>query len=50
MEDRQILVGVLIGNLIIHAKRTKSRLLMKRDIEKVYDQVDWSFVDFVCEN
>ena len=45
MEGRQILDASLIANEVIDSILKKERgLLYKLDIEKAYDQIDWSFV------
>ena len=46
---RQILDGVLIANELIDSrKRSKvDGFLLKIDLEKAYDHVDWNFVDYM---
>ena len=52
MEGRQILYAVLIANESIDSvlKNNKNGILCKLDIEKTYDNVDWSFLLSYAEN
>lgn len=49
VKDRQILDGILIANEVVdEARRSKKDLLLfKVDFEKVYDSVDWGYLDEV---
>ena len=46
MKGRQILDAVLIANEVIDLilKNNESGILCKLDIEKAYDNVDWTFI------
>ena len=46
VEGRQILDAVLIANEAIDStlKNNESAILCKLDIEKAYDNVDWTFI------
>ncbi|MCH91399.1 cysteine-rich receptor-like protein kinase [Trifolium medium] len=47
VKDRQILDGILIANEVVdEARRSKKELMLfKVDFEKVYDSVDWGYLD-----
>jgi len=49
VKNRQILDGILIANEVVdEARKTKKEvLLFKVDFEKVYDSVDWEYLDSV---
>jgi hypothetical protein len=49
IHGRQVLDGILIANEVIdETKRLKREIfLLKVDFEKVYDSVDWDFLEFV---
>jgi len=49
MKDRKILDGLLIANEAVDEARKlkKELLLFKVDFEKVYDFVDWNYLDVV---
>ena len=51
VKNRQILDGILIANeMVDEAHRLKKELLLfKVDFEKVYDSVDWGYLDAVTE-
>lgn len=49
VEDRQILVRILIANELVHMRRKEKKpgLIFKIDMEKAYDFVDWTFVSYL---
>jgi len=49
VKNRQILDGILIANEVVDEARKKNKdlMLFKVDFEKVYDSVDWGYLDFV---
>ena len=51
MAGRQILDAVLVANEGVNSriKARKSGVLCKLDIEKAYDNVDWSFLLYILE-
>ena len=46
---RQILDSIMMVHVVIHSMEAEKRedMLLKLDLSKAYDQVDWSFLDFV---
>ena len=51
VEERQILDVVLIANELVDEKRRSKEegVVFKINIEKVYDHVDWGFLDHELE-
>ena len=51
VEERQILDVVLITNALVDEKRRSREVwvVFKIDLEKIYDHVDWGFLDHVLE-
>ena len=51
LAGRQILDVALIANELVEDYRAlgKKRVVFKIDFEKAYDNVEWSFLDFVLE-
>lgn len=49
MQERQILYGILIANELIDSRKLSKLVgvILKIDMEKAYDNVDWCFVLFM---
>lgn len=49
ISERQILDGIFVANELIHSKnrRKEEGVLLKIDIEKVYDHVEWTYIDLL---
>lgn len=49
MQERQILYGILIANELIDSRKLSKLVgvILKIDMEKAYDNVDWGFVLFM---
>lgn len=51
MGGRQILDAILVANEVVDSRKKKEEpsILCKLDLEKVYDHVNWEFLDFICK-
>lgn len=48
IKGKQTLDGILIANEYVDASRRKQKdVVVKIDVEKVYDKTEWDFLDYV---